>query len=69
MPRPLTAAEVRARLLAKIVQAGGLRALARDWDVDVGQLSRQLRSDSDLVPPILLDRLGLRAAEPRYLPK
>jgi hypothetical protein len=55
----VTAADVRSQIRQEIARAGGLRALAHEWSVDPGMMSRILSGDGESIPPVLLAPLGL----------
>lgn len=48
-----------AHLRLEVDRAGGMRALARKWDITTGHISRLLRKEKR-PGPIMLARLGLR---------
>lgn len=48
-----------AHLRLEVDRAGGMRALARKWDITTGHISRLLRKEK-MPGPVVLRRLGLR---------
>ena len=55
----LTLDDLIDQLRAEVERSGGMRALARKWDVTAGHVSRVLRKEKR-PGPLMLKRLGLR---------
>lgn len=51
---------MRSRLQREVIKAGGLRAFARQHEIDAGQLSKAMADESKPIPPIVLVAIGLR---------